>query len=585
MELFIVLGLLALSVVLFATEKLPVDVITLLLLLVLIGTGILTPAEAFSGFSNEIIIILGSIFVVSGALQETGLLDAIGQKLVKTAFHGFGRFLFLIMVMTAGISAFMNNTVVTAMLMPAVIAVAAKTGINVSKLLMPLAYASILGGTCTLIGTSTNVAVSGYIAKSHLAPLTLFEITPIGLIIVAVGILYFVTVGKRLLPDRKEIESRASILREYLCEIRVLANSPLIDQRSSEWELSIVGFRALKIIRGEETIPLSEATIQEGDLLLVEGKVEDLIKIKKIEGFEIEAAFDPKDTILKNADFKMAEVLLMPRCDLLGQTLKEVDFKQRYGLTPLAIYRHGESLHEKVNSVPLEVGDILLVDGPEERVNALGLDSSLLVLGEHRKPKQQTLKGLYTAGIFLIAVIVGGLNLLPLSFSFLAAALLSILIRSISPEKGRDSIDLRLLILIGGMTAFGTAMEKTGAADFLAHQIVGWLSPFGIMAVLAGFFVVTILLTQPMSNAAAVLVILPVAMSAARELGAQERTFAIGVMLAASVSFITPFEPSCILVYGPGKYKFRDFVKVGGGLTLILIPIVLYLIPFFWRLY
>ena len=587
MQIALVLGLLVLALVLFATEKLAVDVLTLLLLTVLVGAGVLAPAEAFAGFSSDIIVILGSIFVLSGALQETGLLDAVGARLTRIGRGSSNRLLLALMGTASGVSAFMNNTTVTAMLVPPVIGIARNAALSPSKLLMPLAFASIFGGTCTLIGTSTNVAVSGYIAHSHLAPLGFFEITPIGLVIVAVGTAYMLLIGQRLLPAH-EVESltAAYALREYLSEIVVLPGSPLAGQRSHASELSRLGFRILKLIRGdEELLPSSEVIIEPGDRLLVEGKVDDLMKVTGSEGIEIRAKRKLDDLELRGADLKIAEALIAPQSALIGRTLRTADFRRRYGLSVLAIHRHGQSLREAIGDVRLRLGDLLLVEGPAESAERLPREAGLLTLEEHRRPVALSRKGIYAVGAFLAAIVAGSAGWLPLSIAFLAAALLTVLLGCISIERARACIDLRLLILIGGMTAFGTAMEKTGAAQWLAHGIVVALSPLGVMAVLAGFFVLTILLTQPMSNAAAALVVLPVAMSAARELGVDERTFAIAIMLAASISFIAPLEPSCILVYGPGKYRFADFIKIGVGLTLVLIPVVLFLIPVFWPLY
>ena len=587
MEIALVLGLLLLSIGLFATEKLPVDVITLLLLVALVGSGVLTTAEAFAGFSSDIIIILGSIFVVSGALQETGLLDAVGERLVKLGRTGPKSLLLLLMGSAASVSAFMNNTTVAAMLVPPVIGMAKNAKISPSRLLMPLAFASILGGTCTLIGTSTNVAVSGYIARSQLAPLGLFEITPIGLVIVAVGIAYMVLLGQRLLPAHEgESTTEAYALRDYLSEIVVQPGSPLIGQVTVGWDLSLLDFRILSLLRGEKKFPPGlQVMIEEGDTLLVEGKVDTLLKVKKIEGIEIRGNLDLEKLPLSDATLKIAEVLIAPTSTLIGRTLKQADFRRRFGLPVLAIHRHGQSLREKIGDVPLRLGDLLLVEGPADSMEMLRGTGGLVILDEHRRPGGETRKGLYVTGAFAAAIGAGAFGWVPLPIAFLSAALVAVLLRCISIEKARAVIDLRLLLLIGGMTAFGTAMEKTGAAALLAHWVVALLSPLGVMAVLAGFFVLTIALSQPMSNAAAALVVLPVAMSAARELGVLERTFAIAIMLAASISFIAPLEPACILVYGPGRYRFLDFVKVGGGLTLVLIPVVLLLIPVFWPLH
>lgn len=581
-----VLTLLVIAIALFATERISVDIITFLLLIALVVSGIVTPGEAFAGFSNEIIIILGAIFVISGALQETGVLDLAGARLLKLAGEGPQKLLLFLMSLTSGVSAFMNNTTVTAMLVPPTVGIARRAKMSPSRLLMPLAFASILGGTCTLIGTSTNVAVSGYIKKAGMPELGMFEITPIGLIIVVIGIAYMMFVGRHLLPEHKEASLTAHYaMRDYVSEIIVLPKSPLIGQRAFDSDLNILEFLILKILRQGREVPLDRnAQIAEADTLLVEGKAETLMKVKKIEGIEIAPEFALGDLDLVTEELRISEVLLTPQSELHGRTLRDANFRQHYGLTVLAIYRHGQSLREQVGEVVLRVGDLLLVQGESERIEALRGTAGLSLLGEVKEPLYHPRKGLLTVLLFGGAVLLGSLGLVPLSIAFLSAAVMTILLRCISIERAYEFIDWRLLVLIAGMTAFGTAMEKTGAAAYLATAVVHWFAPLGVLAILAGFFVLTIILTQPMSNAAAALVVLPVAIRSAQQLGANERTFAIGIMLAASVSFITPFEPSCILVYGPGKYKFMDFVKVGLGLTAVLSIAVLILLPAFWPL-
>ncbi len=581
-----VLALLVIAIALFATERISVDLITFLLLIALVSGGVLGPQEAFAGFSSDIIIILGAIFVISGALRETGVLDLLGGRILKLAGTSQNRLLLFLMAITAGVSAFMNNTTVTAMFLPPTVGVARRAKLSASRLLMPLAFASILGGTCTLIGTSTNVAVSGYIRKAGMPELGMFEITPVGLVIVAVGMAYMMFIGKRLLPEHKEASLTANYsMREYMSEIIVLPNSPLIGQKSYDSDLNVLEFRILQIVRGErELVPGHEVTIAEGDTLLVEGKAETLMKVKKIEGIEFKPEFALGDLHLQSADMRIAEVLLTMQSELHGRTLKEARFRQYHGITVLAIYRQGQSLREGIGDTVLRAGDLLLVQGEAERMEGLHAHPGLSLLGQVSEPLYHPRKGLLTICFFGTAVLIGGLGVVPLSIAFLSAAVLTILMRCVSVERAYGFVDWRLLVLIGGMTAFGTAMEKTGAAAYLADLVVQWFAPFGILAILAGFLVLTIILTQPMSNAAAALVVLPVAIKAAHQLGANERTFAIGIMLAASVSFVTPFEPSCILVYGPGKYRFLDFVKVGLGLTIALTIAVLLLLPIFWPL-
>ncbi|MBI3653368.1 MAG: SLC13 family permease [Acidobacteria bacterium] len=595
MQIAIVLGLLAFAIVLFAIEKLSVDLITLILLMALVLTRILTPAEAFAGFSQDIIIILASIFIISGALQKSGLMDALGMWLYKFAGGSDNRLLLTIMAVVAAVSAFMNNTTVTAIFVPPVLGVARQSKISASKLLMPVAFASILGGTCTLIGTSTNVAVSGYIAKVGMQPLTMFEVTPIGLIVTAVGIAYMMLLGKRMLPDHQDASlTEGYAMREYLSEIIVMADSNLVGQRIFESDLSKKEFRILEVIRGaKKSLPTPRTVIEANDVLLIEGKVEELIKVKETAGIEIRAEMKLGDLDLQSDDIKIAEVLVTSKSDLIGRTVKDANFRSRYGLSALAIYRHGQSLREKLGRIRLRLGDLLLVQGTSDKLEDLRRTGDLWVLEEFQPRPYAKQKGLYTLAFFAVAVLAGSLGLVPLSIAFLGAAVLAALFRCLTIEEAYASIDWRLLILIGGMTAFGTAMDKTGAAEFLAAKIVNTLNPmvanmpepWGVTVILGAFFVLTVMLTQPMSNAAAALVVLPVALETAQKLGVNQRTFAIAIMVAASVSFVTPFEPSCILVYGPGKYRFLDFVKTGTILTIILILITLLAVPMIWPLH
>lgn len=594
MQIGVVLSLLLIAVVLFAMEKLSVDIITMILLITLIMVGILTPNEAFAGFSQDIIIILGSIFIISGALQRTGVLDAMGAPLQRLASRSDTLMLLAVMSIVGIVSAFMNNTTVTAIFVPPVLGVARKLKMSPSKLLMPVAFASILGGTCTLIGTSTNVAVSGYIQNAGMQAVGLFEITPIGIAIFGVGIAYMMLIGRKFLPAHvDESLTEEYEIREYLTEILVIPGSHMIGQKIFASDLSKMDFRILEVIRDEEKfLPDARTIIEPSDVLLVEGKVADLIRVKEAAGIEIRAEVKLGDKDLQSDQFRILEVLVTPQSSLRGQTLKESNFRARFGMTALAIYRHGQSLRDKIGRIRLRLGDMLLVQGPSDRLEELRRQPDLWVLGEYTPPVYSKTKGLYTIAFFVGAILIGSIGLMPLSVAFLSAAVLTLLTRCISIEEAYEFIDWRLLILIGGMTAFGTAMDDkhTGAAGFLATGIVKGLNPivsalpgyYGILAVLGGFFILTVILTQPMSNAAAALVVLPVALETAQQLGVNERTFAIAIMMAASVSFITPFEPSCILVYGPGKYRFRDFINVGLPLTIILILIVLFLLPVIW---
>jgi di/tricarboxylate transporter len=585
MEAYYVIALLLISVVMFATEKISVDIVTLMLLVALVLGGVLTPKEAFSGFSDEIIILLGSIFVIGAVMRDTGVLDLLGRSLTRALGTKVTPLTGGMMGGVSLISAFMNNTTVTAMLLGPVMGVARQIGVSNSRLLMPLAFASIMGGTCTLIGTSTNVAVSGYLEKVGLGAVGMFELTPIGIVLVLAGTLTMLLLGLRLLPDRMSEDVEAAPLRRYLAEVVILQGSPLIGQEIHRSDFSVLGFQVLKIVRlGMEVEASPHERIEAGDLVLVAGIVEDLIKIKKIEGLDI-----LEDLSVRGAGFDLdgagiAEVLLTPKSSLVGTTLRASNFRQRSGLSVLAIHRGAQVMTKHPGDVSLLAGDVLLIQGSLERMRTSEENGEVVILTQHDHNSKAQAKGLLILAAFALAVVVGSTGWAPISIALLSVAIIAVLTKSISLDSVYENIDWRLLILIGGMTAFGQAMGNSGAAQLLASAINESLGSLGPHAVLAGFCLLTVLLTQPMSNAAAALVTLPVALQTAVQMGVNARPFAIGVMLSASVSMLTPFEPSCILVYGPGKYRFADFLKVGGLITLVLLGLIIWLVPVWWPL-
>ena len=616
----IVLSLLVLAVVLFATRALPVDLVTIFLLLALVLTGILDTAQAFAGFSSQIIIILGSIFVINGALLEGRVLDVVSTWLLRVAGGSTNKLLLTTMSVVSGLSGFMNNTAVTSLFIGPTMSVARKLKTSPSKLLMPVCFASILGGTCTLIGTSTNVAVSGEIQRQHEAglvewiakggndlnndgeldsldylmhaevnkikiykPLGLFEITPLGLLIMGVGIVYLMVIGRKLLPDYPD-ESLAEDfnIREYVSEIVVMSGSKLVGELVFKSSLAQMDFQIIKILRKKKSfVPNARSKFEENDVLLISGRIDDLMAVKDASGIEIKAEVKLEDESLQTEETKIAELLITPKSTLIRHSLKEANFRQRFGLAVLAIYRHGQVLGRKLGVIKLRAGDLLLVQGSKERLQALEDDTNLVRLEVNEAPSaDRRRKGLMALTFFGFAVLAGGFNLAPLPVCFLSAAAMTVATGCITMQKAYEVIDWRVLIVIGGMTAFGAAMRESGTANWLAGGIQSFFeSP---RMILAGFILLTMFLTQTMSNAAAALVVLPVAMQTAQTLDVSGQTYAIAVMLAASSSFVAPFEPACILVSGPGKYRFTDYVKAGLGLTLIMAFLVWFFVPLIW---
>jgi len=586
MEAWIVIGLLVIAVIAFATEKISVDLVTLSMLCVLVMCGILKAEQAFAGFGDRVIILLAAIFVIGAALRETGVLDTMGSVLANTLGTKPRRLIGMLMAVVGGVSAFMNNTTVTAVFVGPVMGLARRLRIPPSRLLMPLAFASLMGGTCTLIGTSTNVAVSGAITKLGLKPLGMFEFTGVGVIIVLVGILYMVFIGTRMVPerDRSSVDG-GDAMREYLAEVVVLKDSPLIGQQAFDSDFSAMEFQVLKITRQGDTLDVGpQIYFNESDIVLVAGKVENLIKVKKIEGLDILEDVTLRSSGIDMSGAQVAEVVITPRSGLVGRSLRESNFRQRTGLSVLALMRSDRSLLHHMADEKIHAGDVLLLQGPAERFRTIEEGAEIIVLTQHQASAESRRRGIVLLAAFILAVIVSSLGWVPDTVAFVIVAMFAVFSRCISLENAYGNIDWRLLILIGGMMAFGEAMKSSGAAAMVADAITSWLQPWGVFAVFAGFCILTVILTQPMSNAAAALVVLPVAMQAATSMGASPRAFAIGVILSASASVLTPFEPSCILVYGPGKYRFYDFIKVGGGLTVAMLLVVLAMVPMFWPL-
>ena len=587
-QIAIVLSLLVVALILFSTERIPIEVVSLLLVMALVLTNTLTAAEAFAGFGNDIVITIAGLFILTGGLARTGVVDLVGRRLHRTAGESEFRMVALIMFAAAFCAAVMKNTTTTAMFLPVVLGIAARRKMSPSKLLMPLAFGAILGGTCTLIGTSTNLAVSGALPRYGIAPFTMFELTRVGVVIVGVGMLYMLLLGLRLLPRGAPAESLTEQyhIRQYMTEVIVLDDSPLIGKSLAEARIGDeLDLTVLGILRGQDqyrVAPNPAEQIKKDDLLLVQGRIEDILKVKAEAGIEIKPDFELNDTVLEGKDTELFEAMIARGSDFMGRTLKRLDFRKRYGVVVLGINRHGVDLLSKISRVRLRFGDVLLLQGNREEVEQLAADGQILLLEEVSEKQARPEKRRWAVLAFGIFLFFSLTHLVPLPIAVLLGVMILLASQSLRMSEVYEIIDWRLLILIACMISFGTAMETTRADQYLADFIVRHTGQYGPTAVLAGFFLMTVALTQPMSNQAAALVMLPISVKTALALGLNPRTFAVTVTYAASCSFLTPLEPACVLVYTPGRYRFLDFVKVGSILTIAVFAIVIWLVPVFW---
>jgi di/tricarboxylate transporter len=588
-EIAYVLALLVVALVLFAWEILSVDVAALLILLaVTMPPGLLTPEEALAGFGSETILVLIALFVLTAGLTRTGVIERLGRRIATLAGGRPAVLTRTILVSATALSSFISNTVTTAVMLPVAIGSARRAKISVSKILMPLAFASILAGAVTLIGTTTNLVVSGEMVRHGLDPIGFFEMAPVGLGITLVGLAYLAFFAPRLVPDRTGVEVVERYgLRTFFSEVVVppgssLAGKSLEEARLAEsTDLHVVGIR-----RGRTKLlsPRPSTALMEGDVILVEGRAEDILSVKDAGGVEIRSDFELSDPDLVSDEVRMVEAMVLPRSRLAFRTLARSRFRRQTGLAVLGIHSGGRPSGVRALSTRrLEPGDVLLLQGRSEDFERIDPDD-LLLLEDRSAHHPRSFRAGIAAATFAAAAALAASGLLPLSIAFLAGVPVLILTRCLTPQEAYESVDWRLLVLIGSMMAFGAALQKSGAADFLADLVMAGLSPMGGHAILAGFFLLTVLLTQPMSNQAAALVVLPVAFQVAARAQLEPRALALGIAFAASCSFLTPLEPACLLVYGPGNYRFLDFVRAGSPLTLLVFAASMLLIPLFWPL-
>lgn len=592
-EAILVLIILCSAVALFISEKVPIDVVALLVLGAVMGLGLVAPTEAISGFSNPATVTVAAMFVLSAGLQRTGVLRGLGRRLFP-----FGKYPLVLMVLitvTIGVvSAFINNTAAVAVFLPLVLGVTSRLKLSPSKFLMPMSFASEFGGVCTLIGTSTNLLVSSIsadYAKLHpevegLGAFSMFEMGKLGLILCVAGVIYLVAVGYWLLPARRgEQLVEAYQLGNYITELRVMADSPLIGKSV---EASGLGKKSdvwvLEILRGDKKVwaPLDEP-IREGDVLLVEGKLDNLIESKDRMKLEIAPEFKLQDETLQKKELMLAEVMVSPAARVAGRTLRQLDFNHRYNAIVLAIQRKGQPLREKLNSVRLRFGDLLLLQASEAAVDKLRPDEDFIVLNEKEEMSLRPGKAVIALAILTVVVGLAALKVMPILVAAVLGGLAMLLTRCLRIEEAYQAIDWRVIILLGGILPLGMAMEKSGLATLIAEQTVALVGPLGPVAVLAAFYIMTAVLTECMSNNASAVLLAPIAISTAMQMEISPKPLLLAIMFAASTSFATPVGyQTNMMVHSPGGYRFLDFMKVGTPLIVIFCILSVYFIPKFW---
>lgn len=588
------LAILVIALILFITEKLRVDLVALGVLATVVLFGLVTPAEALEGLSNPAVVTVAAVFVISEGLRVSGVADQIANLIGRLAgppppagqtatAMQTTRLIMVIMLITAGISAFMNNIGAAAILLPAVVTLARERRIAPSKLLMPMAWAALMGGNLTLIGTPPNIIANGILETySEIDSFGFFDFTPMGLITLTIGTVYMAFIGQHLLPNRGSTPDLIDsyTVREYLCSVRVDPSSPLVNQTVRSARLNTL-YRATVVHlidnTGETRTAITNHRLQADDILLLEAAPPDL------QAACLALNLTPVESRTTTGLNELVEVTPVPRSRILGRTLRDLSFRDRFGATVLALRHRGKVFFSDLADQPLALGDIMLVEATSDRINQLRRDPDFLVLDVQPRETRRPHKAPLAVGILLTALaslIFFGTDT---SLTLLIAALLMVYMNVLDIDDAYKAIDWKIIFLIAGMIPLGTAMELTGATDVIADAIVSTVGQYGPLAVLMGVYVLAVIMTEVLSNAAAAVLIVPLAIEIALGLGVNPRAFVMGVVMAISLDFLTPIGHQVnVLIYTPGGYKFTDYFKVGIGLTLLMILAAAFFLPVIW---
>lgn len=578
----LLIGLLATT--LFVTERLRVDVVAMLVMVSFISAGIISPEQGISGFSNPATVTVAAMFVLAAALEKTGALDSVAALIMRLSGKSLFRATFLLMTSVGFISAFVNNTAAVAVFLPITLELSRRANISPSKLLIPLSFASLFGGACTLIGTSTNVLVSTLSVQHGDKAFAMFEMAPLGLIMAAAGMIYMLTFGLWILPKRRSTRSVEAeyALEPYLTEVvlgepcesigKNLVEAPLL----REHDLDI-----LEIQRGRLRIrhPSSMTVLEDGDRLRVRCTLDSLQTLPAVPGVELH----PLTKSTEGDDFQFMEAVLAPNSSLCGETLQSINFRERFKATAVALRRHGKNQHSKLGSAILHAGDVLLIAATSEARDLVKRSGDFVLCSEITQRTNRQHLALFSVSILIGVVLLTSFNVLPIVASALLGCAILTLAGAVTPDEVYEAIDWKVIMLLGGMLTLGQAMQESGTDKFLAQGLEGLAGAFGPWLLVSALYLITSLLTEVLSNNATAVLLVPVAFSAAESIGIDPKPLLMAITFAASASFMTPVGyQTNTLVYGPGQYKYADYLKVGTPLNLLFWIIASFMIPILW---
>ncbi len=584
-EIAIVITVVIVAVILFATEKISVDIVAILVMCFLVISGILEPLEGLAGFSNEATITVASLFVVSAAMFKTGIVNIIGNKVT-----GFFRVNFttgiLMTILTVGIlSAFINNTPIVAIFIPIMLGVSKKLNISASKLLIPISFASLFGGVCTLIGTSTNILINSIAISHGLTGFRMFEFSFLGVILFIIGSVYLLTIGIKMIPNRRQKQDLSStfMIRDFITEIRIKEDSKSVDHKISESSLiKDLEVTILEVNRGSQKfmIPKADFVLRANDILKVKGNIEKIKSLKDREGIALRSLEKISDDDFADKDTLLVEAVISQDSDLIGKTLKSSDFRNNYGGIAIAIAHGGRIYYNNLGDIRLRAGDSLLIEMGLNDIENLSNTNDFVVLKEiENQPfRKEKIIPAVVISIGLVLCITTGI--IPIVMAAVTGALLLVLTGVITSDEAYKSIDWKVIFLLAGALSMGEALEKSGAAVFISENLINLLGGVSPFVLISTFYLLTAVLTEAMSNSATAILVAPIAIVSANSIGVDPRPLLLAVIFGASSSFMTPIGyQTNLMIYGAGQYKFIDFIKVGAPLKLFFWILASLLIP------
>jgi di/tricarboxylate transporter len=591
--------ILLLALVLFVTEWIRTDVVAVLIVLALYATRVLKPEEALSGFSSEPAIVIAGIFVLSGALHATGLSDRLGDWIGHLAGKSLSRAIVVIMPSVALLSAFTHHVTTTAIMLPITLDLSREQKMPASKLLMPMSFAASLGTAITIIGAPAFLIASTVLQQSGRSGLGIFSIAPIGLTMTVTGTLFVILIGQFLLPKHRggDDTSRHFRLEDYLTEIALEKGSSFIGKTAGDLQNDENNhFTVAGVIRDGRRVrgAIRNEELREADVLVVRTTPEELVSIRnnknlelrpvKLYGGDKKTERGEKEPEAEDAADLFVQAVVAPRSDLVGRTISSINFHRRYGAVVVGLWRKDGWLTQEVSKVKLRANDVLVLEGDEEALARVSNDNAFLMLVPFHAEAKVRGRAWIAGAIMLATILLAAFNLMTIEMAALTGAAAVVLSGCITLNQAYRSIDSRIFVFIAGAIPLGTAMQRTGTANLLAgwlqHAVGGWPERVVLLVIFA--FVAVI--TQFMSDSATTALFAPVAVALAQALGRPPEPYVVTVAMASVVAFLTPIgHHGNLLVYGPGRYRFRDFVKVGTPLTVICGVVVVVLAPLIWR--